>query len=1586
MGLHLLMMVCLLTLVPQATQAQFGGGGIGGGNDPEPIFPHGDIQSRYNSLNLDILDDKLVGDQIDIDTGSLSLSQMDVSIPGNSALPVQFGRKLSRSTLRTGMIGNWAPEIPHMSRNYTTIPSGTLGKNSNRCSGPLYPPTEEVYIGGQITYLRAEAYFNGYEISVPGQNPGKLIQARGSNNVIYSPEFSTTGARLVTTENWYVDCISSIPSGGEGYRAHAPNGDVYEFTHEVNTLVRLFDFGSESYPVTAETLYATKITDVHGNWIRFQYSGKNLTRIWANDGREITFTYSGNKLRTVNANGRTWTYTYSGSTLTRVDLPDGRYWSFTGFNAPFFALDPYVSKDLCVQPPLPDISIRHPSGTVAQFEFEAIRNGRKDVIFRQEVYQWINMSLNSGPDSAPPLTIFDCIGDGDRRSKLPSSFWSAAVVEKRLVLPNGPTHTWQRDYQEDQGSYDYPSFVTPWSPYDANLTDYKTRTVTDPEGHKTIIYVNRTFGRQEGQIMKVEIVPSGQSTPIRTTENEYINGNYVGLSLGARDHGYTGADSTRVYKVESVTTQHGDTFTTESVFETNPASVNFAYNSPSTTRSFSNVSTTPRETVTTYEHNKPKWILSLPKTITQNGRLMSEYVYNSDGQKIEYDRYGALYAKYGYNSNGTLAWAEDALSPPRRTQALNWHRGTPQRVIRPDGSDYEQTVDNNGWITSMTDPMNRVDNYTLDNMGRVTLVDPHGSWANTSVSYSFPSSGGAVQTITTGQGRQTIIYDGLYRPVLERSQALDTGWSSYVNTNYDGLGRVSFKSQPSTSSVHSQGTNYTYDALGRIKTETETAINAVTTHNYYSSHRHRVIDPTGAWTQYYSYGYDGPDNTDYRAIYKYGNGTYQQKTNIYKNVHGQMTRLRQSGNTNGFNVDKSHYFYYDSQQRLCRYYTPEGGATKYEYNNAGEMIRYAKGQSNSGCTVPNNNSRVSQSYDLLGRPTVTNFSHSGTPDITRTYDDNGNVLTVNRGSGGNAVNWAYSYNDADLLTHETLTLDGRTFPLSYSYNSSKHMTRRNYPNSFYTDLSPDGLGRARIAKYGSTYYANNATFHANGSVATFAYGNGQSFTQTLNNRLLPQRLLAVNGGTKALDLTYSYDSRAKVTSIIDGAMSGNNRSYGYDAMGRLTSASGPWGSGSVVYDAIDNIRSRTLGSRSITLNYDTSKNRVSQSIDTGATGTRTVAYDARGNVTTLGTLGMVYDYSDQPTAVSGTANGVGTANGTYRYDGNLKRVKSVVNGRTIYNVYDASGALAHVHELAASGQPEKRTDYVKLNGMAIARVENKTTPIYSFSDHLGSPVAVWKQGGSIERERYMPFGIAMDNPASLKDQAGFTGHIKDSATGLNYMQARSYDPVLGRFLSIDPVTFLDTEEPDYFNRYSYTANDPINYFDPNGEKKVGVRLGGEGAFVGGLGLGVQVTYDTDTGQFQTKTNFKVLGGFSGGFDAPLIYSDSDKSPVASGVSRVSTVDANATVAFIATANVNKTFATTTVDTQGNVSREGAQPTTVSVSQGVVDFDNGSDNSSKGKSKILGASLSAGVNVEHTHTSEVKPRVKEFVDKVIDVFD
>jgi len=81
----------------------------------------------------------------------------------------------------------------------------------------------------------------------------------------------------------------------------------------------------------------------------------------------------------------------------------------------------------------------------------------------------------------------------------------------------------------------------------------------------------------------------------------------------------------------------------------------------------------------------------------------------------------------------------------------------------------------------------------------------------------------------------------------------------------------------------------------------------------------------------------------------------------------------------------------------------------------------------------------------------------------------------------------------------------------------------------------------------------------------------------------------------------------------------------------------------------------------------------------------------------------------------------------------------------------------------------------------------------------------------------------MKNDAVNITQPGFTGHIKDSETGLNYMQARYYDPVIGRFLSVDPVGFLGSgEDTRYFNRYAYTGNNPINAIDPDGNRIVSI--------------------------------------------------------------------------------------------------------------------------------------------------------------------
>jgi RHS repeat-associated protein len=67
----------------------------------------------------------------------------------------------------------------------------------------------------------------------------------------------------------------------------------------------------------------------------------------------------------------------------------------------------------------------------------------------------------------------------------------------------------------------------------------------------------------------------------------------------------------------------------------------------------------------------------------------------------------------------------------------------------------------------------------------------------------------------------------------------------------------------------------------------------------------------------------------------------------------------------------------------------------------------------------------------------------------------------------------------------------------------------------------------------------------------------------------------------------------------------------------------------------------------------------------------------------------------------------------------------------------------------------------------------------------------------------------------LTPNVGFTGHLNAPELGLVYMQQRYYDPVAGRFLSIDPAV-TDVSTGDSFIRYAYANNSPYKYIDPDG--------------------------------------------------------------------------------------------------------------------------------------------------------------------------
>lgn len=78
--------------------------------------------------------------------------------------------------------------------------------------------------------------------------------------------------------------------------------------------------------------------------------------------------------------------------------------------------------------------------------------------------------------------------------------------------------------------------------------------------------------------------------------------------------------------------------------------------------------------------------------------------------------------------------------------------------------------------------------------------------------------------------------------------------------------------------------------------------------------------------------------------------------------------------------------------------------------------------------------------------------------------------------------------------------------------------------------------------------------------------------------------------------------------------------------------------------------------------------------------------------------------------------------------------------------------------------------------------------------------------------------ILNDRP---RKRLGYTGHLQLARSGFIHMQGRLYDPVLGRFLSPDPIV-KDPGDSQNWNRYSYVMNSPTKYVDPTGYEQEGV--------------------------------------------------------------------------------------------------------------------------------------------------------------------
>ena len=1328
------------------------------------------------------------GEKLDLDSGRLSMSAIDISLPGNSSIPVQFGRRFSRRHQEAGLelLGDWTIDAPFIEE---------LADCENIVISDVY---------------------RGPRIVVPNQPTKQVLRARNYRENFPDEHLFTHGfdgeAKATTVDFWSFVC-----EGGENPKAkvYAPNGLIYHFDTDY----------IPNFTLNWSSL-VSKITDQHGNWVKYDYVLKNgvnvPTKIYSNDGRRIDIEYTtiggGVFIDKVKANGRVWKYSYGSISngirpLTRVTLPNGTYWEYSNplgiWGAPHLFRCNYPS----------DYIVKHPLGAKATFKFSPIVNGR---LF---------------PGTQPIRSPITC---GDNRINY-TAYISMAVVEKKVKHSySSGDHITEYVYGQDYGSY-----------YGA--TDpVKKRTVKTDTYRKEYYYyraapnyapiyvateydnygMRPTFRSYHEGALAEERTYTVSGALEERIKYEYVRG---GQKMGVSSSPYVSAHSSEFVTRTSkkTVTRLGDT----TVFKYKYDSKGF----PTETLIESSISAEDRDNETDYKHIRTGyWLFGLVEKVWNNNRLEAEYDYTSRGRKENEKRYGAQYASYDYYNDGNLETVTDALG--RITRYNSWELGTPTHINRADGTDVYQTVDSNGWVETSKDARGYITEFDYySTTGLPKTITPPGGFLETEIDYNFTGSK-IVQTRQKGDALVTTTYDLLFRPVLQKTEDISTGWTSYIKTSYDGADNIKFKSFPSTSSNPADGTNYTYDSLGRVKTETENVQPfASKSYNYLSQSRVQITDAGGNVTTTYENGFGEVIQIDQPA---------ETKTLIDRNEWGQINNVTQVGDSHIPN--QIHTYKYDARQRLCYQYTPSGGASLFTYDAAGQMTSSTSGQSkNSAClgNLATGGNAVHYDFDAMGRVIEKDYVKAGTADEYRFYDANGNLAYLQRRSiawtpetpwytDPKHVAWNYAYDEVGNLELEHLVLDGRAFSTNYDYfpDGSLETIDRKYhiwylPNSgsyeHKVTYTRDGLGRATSTLWDSSggdeeLLTNGTEYHPSGAIERFNYGHGARFEQELNDRLLPKLLWAGAGGHGTImSLSYYYNDRGMVDRMVDWTDRGNDRTYDYDAQGRIKSAIGPWGNGSFTYDSIGNIRTKNLGGRTISLNYAANTNRVIKSIDSGATGTRDILYDSRGNVKEIGGVKLTYNGAGRATGLTGNKSGA------YRYDGHGRRVKSIIQNddgtkTTRYNVYDLSGTLVYVAKLNPSENDYSLTSYVKMSGQTIARVKsdgNRYTHTdnvtYLHNDLLGSAVA--GTGSDHFKERYTPFGITLDNDAANDNQAGFTGHIKDTDTGLTYMQARYYDPVIGRFLSHDPVGFLVSGgKPGYFNRYVYTFNNPINNIDPDG--------------------------------------------------------------------------------------------------------------------------------------------------------------------------
>ncbi|RMH87368.1 RHS repeat protein, partial [Lysobacter pythonis] len=683
--------------------------------------------------------------------------------------------------------------------------------------------------------------------------------------------------------------------------------------------------------------------------------------------------------------------------------------------------------------------------------------------------------------------------------------------------------------------------------------------------------------------------------------------------------------------------------------------------------------------------------------------------------------YGKLQQSLTYHPDGTVATIADGRG--NTTALSNWKRGIPQHIRYADGATQSALVNDHGWITAVSDENGFATGYGYDAMGRLAAIthpsDDTVDWhpetrtfaPSAQAAYGLPA-GHWRSVEAVGNKRVMTSYDGLWRPVVVETwdTANAAATRSVVIKRYDHENRLIYQSYPLNSislwSDDPPGIRTTYDPLGRVTQVAKDSEHGplLTRHEYLNGLEVRTTNPRGFQSVNGYVAYDQPryDLLAWRA-------QPEGKTlEILRDVFGKPLSITQRNPDSTQRVTRR--YVYDDHQQLCKTIEPETGATVMAYDAAGNLAWSAAGLDLPSPTACDRTDasiaarKSSRDYDARNRITGLwfpdgrgNQSWQYTPDglIARSVVDND-------GPGRATVSNEYVYNKRRLLTGESQAQsDWYTWSLGYGYNAYGHLSTQRYPDGLVVNYQPNALGQpTQVVDTRGQAYARGVSYHPNGAIRQFTYGNGLVHTMTQNTRQLPQH---IRSGGGVLDDTYSYDANANTESIVDnlvgeGNDSARSRWMRYDGLDRLTATrSGAFGGDNwyrFTYDALDNLRSNTLPGVKDYARYGYDAHNRLVSIGNGANATVVnLGYDVQGNLSSKNGQGYDFDFGNRLKVVSGVES--------YRYDAQGRRVQSWAPGKgNVLNMYNRSGELMYQQD----ERREQALAYVYLAGKQIARI------------------------------------------------------------------------------------------------------------------------------------------------------------------------------------------------------------------------------------------------------------------------------------------